>query len=72
MCADFVFQYTTYDTGNVSCAHGLVVHISYTLRTVMISVQLWVSRSPVIGSVGLKESQYQIWLYLVEIDRVTQ
>jgi hypothetical protein len=38
----------------------------------MTSVQSWVSRSPVIESVGLEESQYQAWSYLVEIARVTQ
>jgi hypothetical protein len=38
---------------------------------VMTSVQSWVSHSPVIGSVGLKESQYQTWSYLIEIDRIT-
>jgi hypothetical protein len=38
----------------------------------MTSVQSQVSRSLVIGSVGLEESQYQIWSYLVEIARVTQ
>jgi hypothetical protein len=31
-----------------------------------------VSQSLVIGSVGLDESQYHTWSYLVEIDRVTQ
>jgi hypothetical protein len=30
------------------------------------------SRSPFVVSVRLKESQYQTWSYLVEIDRVTQ
>jgi hypothetical protein len=39
---------------------------------VMTSVQSHVSRSLVIGFVGLEESQYQTWPYLVEIDRVTQ
>jgi hypothetical protein len=38
----------------------------------MILVQLWVSRSPVIESVSLVESQYQTWSYFVEIARVTQ
>jgi hypothetical protein len=37
----------------------------------MTSVQSRINRSPVIEFVGL-ESQYQIWSYLVEIDRVTQ
>jgi hypothetical protein len=38
----------------------------------MTSVQSQVSRSPVIGSINLEESQYQTWSYLVEIARVTQ
>jgi hypothetical protein len=38
----------------------------------MISVQSWVSRFPVIESVGLAESQYQTWSYFVEITRVTR
>jgi hypothetical protein len=42
------------------------------LRMVMTLVQSQVSRSQVIGSVILKESQYLTWSYLVEIDRVTQ
>jgi hypothetical protein len=37
----------------------------------MTSIQSQVSRSPVIGSIGLKQSQYQTWSYLVKIDRVT-
>jgi hypothetical protein len=37
----------------------------------MISVQSWVSRLPVIESVGLAESQYQTWSYFVEIAMVT-
>jgi hypothetical protein len=38
----------------------------------MTSVQSRVSWSPVIGSVGIEESQYQTWSYFVEIDRVTR
>jgi hypothetical protein len=38
----------------------------------MTSVQSRVSRLSVIGSIGLEESQYQIWSYLVEIDRLTR
>jgi hypothetical protein len=38
----------------------------------MTLVQSRVSRSSVIGYVGLEKSQYQTWSYLVEIDRVTQ
>jgi hypothetical protein len=45
---------------------------TYSLRTAMTSVQSRVSRSPVIGSDGLEESQYQTWSYLVEIVRVTK
>jgi hypothetical protein len=37
----------------------------------MTSVQSWVSRSPVLESIGLEESQYQTWSYVVEIDSVT-
>jgi hypothetical protein len=37
----------------------------------MTSTQSWVCRSPVIGSVGLEESEYHTWSYLVEVDRVT-
>jgi hypothetical protein len=37
----------------------------------MTSVQSRISRSLVIGSVGLEELQYQTWSYLIEIDRVT-
>jgi hypothetical protein len=37
----------------------------------MASVQSWVSWSPIIGSVGLEDSQYQTWLYLVDAARIT-
>jgi hypothetical protein len=37
----------------------------------MTLVKSRVSQSPVIGSIGLEESQYQTWSYLIEIDRVT-
>jgi hypothetical protein len=45
---------------------------TYSLRMVMTSVQSQVSRSSVIKSIDLEESQYQAWSYLVEIARVTQ
>jgi hypothetical protein len=38
----------------------------------MTSLQSWVNRSPVFESIDLKETQYQAWLYVVEIDRVTE
>jgi hypothetical protein len=41
-------------------------------RMEMTSLQSWVNRSPVFESIDLKETQYQAWLYVVEIDRVTE
>jgi hypothetical protein len=38
----------------------------------MTSPQSQVSRSLVLESIGLEESHYQTWSYVVEIDRVTQ
>jgi hypothetical protein len=38
----------------------------------MTSFQSWVSQSLDLGSVGLEESWYQIWSYLIKIDSVTQ
>jgi hypothetical protein len=38
----------------------------------MTSLQSQVSRSSVLESVGLEESQYQTWSYVIEIYRVTQ
>jgi hypothetical protein len=44
----------------------------HSLRTEMTSFQSRVSRSSVIGFIGLEKSQYQTWSYLLEIDRVYQ
>jgi hypothetical protein len=38
----------------------------------MIPAESRVSRSPLIESVSLAESQYQTWSYFVEIAKVTQ